>query len=209
MARNLSVICYNLHGFNQGSHGVKDLMKTTIPDVFMLQEHWLSPDNLHKLNSLSNEYFVYASSAMTECVNSGPLVGRPFGGTAIIVNKKFASITIAIASSERFTIVKLAEWLFITVYLPSAGTFNRDSLLCDILAELDVFIDAHPNCPIMVAGDLNTDLMSNVSTSAILNNFINDNNLHRCDVLFPTANRTTYFNEATSASSTIDYIFNI
>jgi exonuclease III len=129
MAKKLSVISYNLHGFNQGNHGVQDLMRTINPDVFMLQEHWLSPNNLHKLNSLSSEYFVYASSAITECVNSGPLVCRPFGGTAIVVNKKFASITTAIASSERFTVIKLAEWLFITVYLPSAGTTNRDLIL--------------------------------------------------------------------------------
>ena len=105
---------------------------------------------------------------MTECVNSDLLVGQPFGGTVIIVNKKFASITTAIASSERFTVIKLAEWLFITVYLPSAGTTNRDLIFFDTLAEFDLLIEAHLNCHIMVAGDFTTDLMSSVSTSAMV-----------------------------------------
>ena len=53
----------------------------------MVQEHWLTPDNLWKLNTLSDNYSVFISSAMAACVSAGvdtgPLVGRPFGGTAI------------------------------------------------------------------------------------------------------------------------------
>ena len=35
---------------------------------------------------------MFASSAINSCINSGPLVGRPFGGkpTVIIFNKKHA-----------------------------------------------------------------------------------------------------------------------
>jgi len=58
------------------------------PEVIMVQEHWLTTDNLVKLNSLSDDYFVFGSSAMNDCINTGPLVARPFGGTAFIINKK-------------------------------------------------------------------------------------------------------------------------
>jgi len=32
-------------GFNQGSHGIKDMVSTFMPDVIMIQEHWFTPDN--------------------------------------------------------------------------------------------------------------------------------------------------------------------
>jgi endonuclease/exonuclease/phosphatase family metal-dependent hydrolase len=200
------IVSYNLHGFNQGSHGIRDLIKTVSPDMIMLQEHWLSPDNLYKLNTLSADYFVFASSAMNGCVDSGPLIGRPFGGTAIIIKKTFASLTTTLVSRERFTAVKLADWIFVTVYLPCNGTFNRDTLYYDVLADIDVLIGSHPNSHVMIAGDFNTDLLTLSNTSTIVNEFIENNNLFRCDALFPTASRITYFNDSTSAASAIDYI---
>ncbi len=82
MASNLIAVSYNLHGFNQGSPGVKEIIVIIEPDVIMLQEHWLTCANLDRLNTLSDVYFVFGSSAMGHCVSSGPLYGRPFGGTA-------------------------------------------------------------------------------------------------------------------------------
>ena len=105
---NICVVSYNLHGFNQGAPGVKELMVKLQADVIMVQEHWLSRDNLSKLNSLSDNYFVFGSSAMDSCVSSGPLVGRPFGGTAMLVNKKHVSYTTYIVSSERYTAIKIS-----------------------------------------------------------------------------------------------------
>jgi exonuclease III len=58
------VVSYNLHGYNQGSHGVKELIAKIAPSVILIQEHWHTPDNLYKLNSFSEDYFVFASSAM-------------------------------------------------------------------------------------------------------------------------------------------------
>src|SRR5664279_3899549 len=75
----LTIISYNLHGLNQGMPGLNDLISKLSPDVIMVQEHWLTPDNLYKLSNISNDYFVYGSSAMGDCVKRGPLVGRPFG----------------------------------------------------------------------------------------------------------------------------------
>jgi hypothetical protein len=81
------VVSYNLHGYNEGSHGVQELIAKTAPSIILIQEHWLTPDNLYKLNCLSEDYFVFGSSAVNATVCSGPLIGRPFGGTAILINK--------------------------------------------------------------------------------------------------------------------------
>jgi hypothetical protein len=86
MSDILTVISYNLHGFNQGAPGIKELMYIVEPDVIMAQKHWLTAENLYTLDSLSTKYFVFGSSAMNVTVGAGPLYGRPFGCTAILIN---------------------------------------------------------------------------------------------------------------------------
>ena len=202
---NLIVVSYNFHGFNQGSHGVKDMIATLMPDVIMVQEHWLTPDCLCKLNDISTSYFTFGSSAMIDCISAGPLRGRPFGGTAVMVNKKFASITTNLVTSDRFTVVKIDNWLLISVYMPCVGTDDRTLLYYDILSELDSLIAVHSDCHCIIGGDFNTDLDCNVNTSVAVNNFISNNSLYRCDVLFPLSSRNTFVNESTHAASAIDY----
>jgi len=82
-----------MHGYNQCAENVRDLIRTLHPDVIALQEHWLTPANLVKLDQLSDDYFVFATSAMSECIVQGPLIGRPFGGTGILINNKYATVT--------------------------------------------------------------------------------------------------------------------
>jgi len=172
----------------------------------MVQEHWLTTDNLFTLNSLSDDYFVFGSSAMNECINTGPLVGRPFGGTAFIISKKCISVTHCLVTQDRYTAIKLANWLFITVYFPCVGTVNRDLLYCDLLAEVDSLIAAHASCDVLLAGEINTDLQINSSASSAVKNFISRNKLYQCNILFPSACKSTYGNDSTHASSTIDYM---
>ena len=58
-----------MHGFNHGSHTVRDLALSRQP----LQEHWLTPANLDKLHELFPQYLCFCSSAMRSAVESGPL----------------------------------------------------------------------------------------------------------------------------------------
>ena len=46
--RRLKIVSFNLHGFNQGSVTIKDLIDSDQPDIILCQEHWLTPANLHK-----------------------------------------------------------------------------------------------------------------------------------------------------------------
>jgi exonuclease III len=59
MATNLVVVSYNMHGLNQGRTGFEEIVSKLNPDIFMVQEHWLTPSNLEKLNSLSENYVVF------------------------------------------------------------------------------------------------------------------------------------------------------
>ena len=73
----LSIASYNMHGYSQGSHSVRDLILSAKPDVFLLQEHWLTPCNLHKFEDDFPQYLCFAASAMRKCLESGVLYGRP------------------------------------------------------------------------------------------------------------------------------------
>jgi len=103
----LIVISYNMHGYNQGAETVRDLIRTLHPDVIALQEHWLTPANLVKLDQLSDDYFVFATSAMSECIVQGPLIGRPFGSTGILINNKYATVTTNTISRDRYTAIRI------------------------------------------------------------------------------------------------------
>ena len=55
----ISFVSFNMHGFNQGFQTVRDLIFDRKPDVFMLQEHWLTPCNLIKFENSFPEYMCW------------------------------------------------------------------------------------------------------------------------------------------------------
>ena len=56
-----------------------------INDIVFLQEHWLLPDELHLLNNIHLDFFSYGLLAVD--ISQDILVGRPYGGTAILYRK--------------------------------------------------------------------------------------------------------------------------
>ena len=86
---NLCIIFYNMHGYNQGFKSICGLINSYAPDIFLIQEHWLTPHNMSRFRSDFPEYYVFGSSAMERSVEIGPLSGRPVGGTAILVKNVY------------------------------------------------------------------------------------------------------------------------
>jgi hypothetical protein len=112
---------------------------------------------------------------------------------------------INIASSKRFTPVKLSNGMFITVYMPCFGLLERDMLYPEVLCNLQALIDKHPGLDVLIGGDFNVDLDSNAHLSSIVNHFISFNNMQRSDLLFPIADKNTNVNETTNSYSAIDF----
>ena len=56
--RQIKVVSYNMHGFNQGYTAMDELINNVNPDVFLCQEHWLTPANLHKFEDFLQITFV-------------------------------------------------------------------------------------------------------------------------------------------------------
>ena len=132
--RKLKLVSYNMHDFNQGSPTINELINTVAPDIILCQEHWLTPANLDKFDNHYPNYITFGSSAMCNHIESEIIRGRPFGGLMTLIKKDFCNLMQTIHCEERFTVVKLANYLIINVYLPCVGTKDR-LLLCEELFE--------------------------------------------------------------------------
>ena len=122
---NLKVISYNMHGYFQGCPALDELIPAEQPDVILLQEHWLTPAKLNSFESHFVNYFAFGCSAMSDCIESGMLRGRFYGGVICLVAKRLRKFATTIHCEERFTVVKIFNCLFFNVYLPCVGSPNR------------------------------------------------------------------------------------
>jgi len=203
---NLNIVSYNMHGYNQGCHAARDLMCDRSVDIFMFEEHWLTPANLCKFDENFPSYMCFGSSAMNHCVETGILRGRPYGGVMTLVSRKLERATEVICASERCIIVIVGNLLLINVYLPCAGAVDRHLICEEVLNNIQIWKDKYPDNICIIGGDFNTDLDVAGSVADLINRFIGNNNLSRCDALTSNAcKRATYCNEALNCQSTIDY----
>ena len=85
----LKIVSFNMHGYNQGFSAINEMISTANPDVFLCQEHWLTPANLHKFHDDFKNYLSFGSTAISNQVESGVLKGRPFGGLMTLVKTTF------------------------------------------------------------------------------------------------------------------------
>jgi exonuclease III len=203
---DLCIVSFNMHGYNQGSTTVKELIATNLPDAFLLQEHWLTPANLVKFNGDFPDYTLFGSSALNSNVESGPLIGRPYGGTAILVKNDLLNVCTCIVVAERYVIIKIGDLLCINVYLPCIGTIDGQLICSEVLSEIAAWRSQYTDCGCIIGGDFNSDLDSPSIRSKLINTFMFDNNFSRCDLEFPSNVRFTYINESLNHFSKIDYI---
>jgi hypothetical protein len=99
------LICYNLHGFNQSCDAIDELIVNLAPACLLLQEHWLTCDNMSKFDRYS-DYFVIGSPALRKSVELGPIYGRPAGGLATLVHRSFVAHCNVIEIADRLSAVK-------------------------------------------------------------------------------------------------------
>jgi len=195
-----------MHGYNQGSHSVRDLILSAKPDLFLLQEHWLTPCNLHKFEEDFPQYLCFAASAMRKCLESGVLYGRPFGGVCVLVKKELQHCTHVLYCSERYIIVGVGLSVICNVYLPCSGTSDRLCIVDDILNDISDCLQMHAGRLFVIGGDLNVDLDTTTAVSDLINRFVANNSFIRSDsVLDPGAKRYTYYQDARNIQSTLDY----
>jgi len=203
----LSTVSYNMHGYNQGIPCLRDLMLNGSKDndIYMLQEHWLTPSKLDRFNYDCPGYLSYDSSAMGSSVESGPLYGRPFGGVMILVNSKLYKCTRLVTAEEQYVAVIVGNLLLINTYMPCVGSINRQLIYEEVLQKIALCIDDYSHLVVIIGGDFNVDLNENNPASNLHNQFAKEKGLARCGKLFAGPYLSTYQNESLMCHSNIDF----
>lgn len=201
---NLKIVSYNVHGYNQGSYTVHDLSSKCSPDLFLLQELWLTASNMARIENDHSDYICFGSSASIKGEDTGYACGRPCGGIAILVKKQFLNRCHNLYSSERCVIIKIFNFIIVNVYLPCAGTINRCLLIDEVLNNIESVIEEFHDFTILIGGDLNCDLDGDSEAAKLVNAFSSKLSLSRCDLMF-NRHCDTYVNTALNCSSCLDY----
>ena len=141
----ISIVSYNTHGYNEDAPTVRGLTLSTKRDVFVLQDHWLTPPKLSMFENDFPQLMCFGSSAMSSCVESGVVRGRSFGGVMNLVNKRLSLCSRIICASDRYVIVTVGNLLIVNVYLPCSGTANTIAVLQEIINNLLPWLQAYPN----------------------------------------------------------------
>ena len=116
------------------------------------------------------------------------LVGRPFGGVAIVYNDRLKGIIYEVeCRNDRLTAICIQyndteSALIINVYMPCDTRRYDDSygVYMDILDEVEIIVQRMQPTHVIFGGDFNTDLSRDSHYSTYLNQFIFDYNMTVC-----------------------------
>jgi len=206
---NLKVITYNLHGYNQGKAMLPSLCKSY--DIILLQEHWLLPNEICKLDSVSCDFLSVATSAMTGAMSCGIRRGRPFGGVGFLIRKSILPYFRCIARKDRFIAICIGDLLLINVYLPcNTGSVEYVEELQCIISDLNSIIVDTGLSNVLIGGDFNFEFGSSYKCKGrdLFVHFINQLSIMPCDDLICSDGDeplVTYVANSNMSSSFIDH----
>jgi len=201
---NVTIGSYNMHGFNQGKVFLNDLCNFC--DIIMLQEHWLLPHDLARINNFCNNFIGLSSSAMDHAISCGVLRGRPHGGIGILVNKRLASCLRCILLDERIIIISIGSMLLVNLYLPTLNSADAyKETVTDILAKIENVIASQKNMNVVIGGDFNFDFTTNSCGQKLFSDFMLNCNLKVCDNIIANSVNYTYEHTTNNCTSFIDH----
>ena len=200
---SFTFVTYNMHGYNQGIHYIKQICSTA--DVIFIQEHWLPPCDLHRLQNISDDFICFSSSAMGNVIDRGVLVGRPSGGVAILVRSTLARHCKLLCKTERYIIVQFGDSILVNVYMPCASVPHYTDVYCDTLASISAYVRSCSYQSIISGGDLNFDFSVGGAVTNFLSDFIDSLQLAPTHGLLSGILQETYRHASLQASSLIDH----
>ena len=212
----ISVVTYNLHGFNQGVEYLSELCSKGNIDIIFVQETWLTPSGMTKLESLNVNYLVYGRSAMETAVSCGFLRGRPYGGVATLVRKELGQDITSVLIEDRCVILSLHSFTFINVYMPNDDhSLENLNISIDILSFVSNYLHDAPSQYLCLGGDFNLNLKSTTKQALLLKDFLKTYELFNIESCSNYSDNSsvnvediayTYRNEVLGCYTKIDYI---
>ena len=163
----------------------------------MIQEHWLSEQQLHQLQKLDSQFV--ARSGMENAISSGVYRGRPFGGVSICWSPDINHLITPVSNFKHKRVVAVEmttdtdNILFICLYMPFFNASRRDQCMTetyDAISMVELLIEDHPHHSIIIGGDLNTELKGESPFDPIWNQLMTRNRLTSCDSFISSPNYT-------------------
>jgi exonuclease III len=181
--------------------------------IIAIQEHWLDNNSISKRGMINDEFSYFGVSGMTECLSTGLMTGRPFGGVAFLWHKAIADNVNIISYDDEGCCLALSVYidtytlLLITVYFPCRDSSieyrNCISKCCGFIQSVIDFMSE--TCRIIIIGDTNfTCELTNVGFN-IFSSLLSEYSLANCGHLSDKQN--TYVNVYLQQASCIDHIF--
>jgi len=214
MADNKCCIAtYNMHGMNTGRSGLVDLCNNPQIKLIAVQEHWLTPSNIHLLNSIHPEFVGFGISAVTSRLGTEVYCGRPYGGVGFLWHKSLCHTVIigAVAESGRCLSVEIEldsreKINVITVYFPCYNSSVQYSVdLAECLAYIEDVVSNGLSSVLL--GDLNFPCDGQNEGYRQCYSVLSRYNIYHCDEFLGTDTCYTYYNCSLHQSSFIDHMF--
>ena len=181
-------------------------------DILLLQETWLSNENCKKLDDISPDFLVIHTSAIENKIHDDYLSGRPYGGTAVMYNKRLCcTVTKIDTNNSRCTAVKLSlnktnDLVICSVYMPYfIGSLDNRLEYENTVGCLQGIVDKNLGCNFVFGGDMNVSKLQQNTFYKAVDNFCNVNGLLWLDPVDGSIDYT-YHNEKNGHYKLLDYI---
>lgn len=121
------LMSYNCRGFNNAKVPyINSLLERC--DVLFLQEHWLLNNGLQRMEGTFEKHHVFGISGV---IIDKLLLGRPYGGVAILINKNIQCIATSIYCDSKRICAVLCDFndytvLFLSIYMPCDEICHHD-----------------------------------------------------------------------------------
>ena len=217
----IDISSHNINGFKNDYLNLR--CESAPNSIFCIQEHWLRPTykkvrSINQLRVVHPLFDGYGVSAMNESHYQKVNVGRGYGGTGFIFNKKYAPFLKPLIQyeSDRLTVLEIKDQdrsiLLINVYFPykQSSEDHRIQYL-EILGRVENVLMSNPTARFIIVGDFNYDLYENRQPmSKATNDLLDRFDLmcsHDLDPTFCRNNSYTRCCEKNNSYSLLDYIF--
>lgn len=156
MDNTYNIVSFNCKNVKRSKESIKELCQSC--DIIALQETWLLPEEISYLNSIDIEFGSTGTSAVD--TSAGMLVGRPYGGVAILWRKTvFKEVSVLHSDNPRVCAIKVVSnkrtILVMSVYMPTERTEHLVDFT-DCLGLVSAIIDIENIESVFVLGDFNS-----------------------------------------------------
>ena len=170
--QTIKISSHNINGFSRNKEFLKTRCSNEPDSIICLQEHWLRPpfkrvQGVNQLKNVHKNFDGWGTSAMKNSMEAEIRIGRPFGGTGFLWDKKLAySVKPRIEyKHERVTVLEITDSHFpilcINVYFPHYDTskvVEHTSIYRETLGFIESTMESNPGYQFIILADFNCNL---------------------------------------------------